>query len=71
MPTTERYPGVTAAKASFEVGMATNLDMLDANQKLFEVEMGLVLMQIQLDLARLQLAHAIGLFDPLAAEQRN
>ncbi|MBM4318717.1 MAG: TolC family protein [Deltaproteobacteria bacterium] len=60
--------GVAAAQASFEVGMATNLEVLDANQKLFEAEIGLVQTQIKLDLTRLQLAHAVGMFRPLAEE---
>ncbi len=58
--------GVAAAEASFAVGMATNLEVLDANTRLFEAEQGLVTLQILLDLARLQLAHAVGDFDPLA-----
>lgn len=61
--------GVTAAQATFSAGMATNLDVLDANQALFEAEQSLVQLQIALDLARLQLAHAVGVFAPLEPKQ--
>lgn len=63
--------GVAAAQASYEVGMATNLEVLDANQKMFEAEIGLIQTQIKLDLARLQLANTIGTFRPLSTVAEN
>jgi len=57
--------GAAAAQASFKVGMVSNLDVLDANQQLFEAEQGLVQVKIMLDVARLQLAHVVGLFAPM------
>jgi len=52
-------------EASFEVGTATQLDVLDANQRLLEAEIQLTSTLHTRDLARLALAHAQGRFDPL------
>ncbi len=57
--------GAAAAKATFEAGMATNLDVIDANQKLFEAEQGMVAARVALDMARLRLEHAAGEFRPV------
>ena len=50
--------------ASFEVGVATQLDALDASQRLLEAEINLVASKFQRDMARLSLAHAVGVFMP-------
>jgi outer membrane protein len=51
-------------EASFEVGAATQLDVLDAAQRLLDAELQLSGTLYQRDLARLALAHAQGQFDP-------
>jgi outer membrane protein len=51
-------------EASFEVGAATQLDVLDANQRLLDAELQLTTTLYTRDLARLALAHAQGRFDP-------
>lgn len=51
--------------ASFEVGAATQLDALDASQRLLEAEINLVSSMFQRDIARLSLAHAVGAFMPV------
>ena len=52
-------------EASFEVGAVTQLDVLDANQRLLDAELQLTTMLFTRDLARLALAHAQGQFDPV------
>lgn len=61
--------GAAAAQASFQVGMVSNLDVLDANQQLYEAEQGLVGIKIMLAVARLQLAHVVGAFTPMERAQ--
>jgi outer membrane protein TolC len=51
--------------ASYSVGAATQLDVLDASQRLLDAQLQLSGQLFQRDLARLALAHAQGLFDPL------
>jgi outer membrane protein len=51
-------------EASFEVGAATQLDVLDGNQRLLDAELQLTTTLYTRDLARLALAHAQGRFDP-------
>jgi outer membrane protein len=51
-------------QASFEVGAATQLDVLDAAQRRLEADLALTSGLFQRDLARLALAHAQGRFDP-------
>jgi len=50
--------------ASFSVGAATQLDVLDASHRRLEAEIQLTRSLYQRDLARLALAHAMGVFDP-------
>ena len=50
--------------ASYEVGAATQLDVLDASQRQLEAEINLVSSKFQRDIARLSLAHALGTFAP-------
>ena len=50
--------------ASFEAGATTQLDALDASQRLLEAEINLVASKFQRDIARLSLAHALGVFAP-------
>jgi outer membrane protein TolC len=52
-------------EASFEVGAATQLDVLDGNQRLLDAELQLTTTLYTRDLARLALAHAQGQFDPV------
>lgn len=52
-------------EASFEAGAATQLDVLDANQRKLDAEIALTRSLFQRDLARLALAHALGRFDPV------
>lgn len=52
-------------EASFEVGAVTQLDVLDANQRLLDAELQLTTTLYTRDLARLALAHAQGQFDPI------
>jgi outer membrane protein TolC len=52
-------------EASFEAGAVTQLDVLDANQRLLDAELQLTTTRYTRDLARLALAHAQGQFDPL------
>lgn len=52
-------------EASYAVGAVTQLDVLDASQRLLDAELQLTGQLFQRDLARLALAHAQGKFDPL------
>ncbi len=56
-------------EASFQVGASTQLDVLDATQRLLDAELGLSSALFNRDLARLALAHAQGRFDPLRASR--
>ena len=51
-------------EVSFEAGAVTQLDVLDANQRLLDAELALTAQIFQRDLARLALTHALGKFDP-------
>jgi outer membrane protein TolC len=51
-------------EASFEVGAATQLDVLDASQRRLDAELQLTSSLYSRDLARLSLAHALGRFGP-------
>jgi outer membrane protein TolC len=53
-------------EASFEAGVATQLDVLDANQRVLEAELQLTQSLFDRDLARLSLSHALGQYDPVA-----
>ena len=53
-------------EVSFEAGAVTKLDVLDANQRLLNADLGLTSAMFQRDLARLALAHALGRFRPEA-----
>jgi outer membrane protein TolC len=53
-------------EVSFEAGAVTQLDVLDANQRLLDAELALTAQIFQRDLARLALTHALGKFDPEA-----
>lgn len=55
-------------EASFEAGVTTQLDVLDANQRLLDAELGLTSSLFQRDLARLSLTHALGKFDPIKSD---
>jgi len=57
-------------EVSFEAGAVTQLDVLDANQRLLDAELAVTGALFQRDLARLALAHALGRFHPLAAADR-
>ena len=48
--------------ASYDVGAVTQLDALDASQRLLEAEIQLVSAKFQRDITRLSLAHAMGAF---------
>lgn len=52
-------------EASFQAGAVTQLDVIDANQRLLDAELGMTGSLFQRDLARLSLAHALGRYDPL------
>jgi outer membrane protein TolC len=56
-------------ETSYEAGAATQLDVLDASQRLLDAELALTSTLYQRDLARLALAHAQGRFDPLRRKQ--
>ncbi|MCC6750263.1 MAG: TolC family protein [Deltaproteobacteria bacterium] len=51
--------------ASYEAGVATQLDVLDANQRQLDAELNLTRTLYQRDVARLSLTHALGRFDPV------
>jgi len=51
-------------QASYEVGAATQLDVLDVAQRELDAELALTAALYQRDLARLALQHARGMFDP-------
>lgn len=51
-------------EASYEVGAATQLDVLDTSQRLLDAELQMAASLYQRDLARLSLAHALGRFKP-------
>ncbi len=51
-------------EASFEAGVATQLDLLDASQRLLEAEIGLTKSLHGRDLTRLSLFHSMGQFNP-------
>jgi outer membrane protein TolC len=53
-------------EASFEAGVATQLDVLDANQRVLEAELQLTQSLFDRDLARLSLRHSLGQYDPVA-----
>jgi outer membrane protein, multidrug efflux system len=55
----------TDMEASFEVGAATQLDVLDSTQRLLEAELTLTRALFARDLARLALANVLGAFDPM------
>jgi outer membrane protein TolC len=55
--------------ASFAVGAVSQLDVLDANQRLLDAELQLTATLYNRDLARLALAHAQGTFDPLRGDR--
>jgi outer membrane protein, multidrug efflux system len=52
-------------EASFEVGAATQLDVLDTSQRMLDAELALTGSLYTRDLARLALTHAMGQFDPV------
>jgi outer membrane protein TolC len=52
-------------EASFQAGAMTQLDVIDANQRLLDAELAVTSSLFQRDLARLSLAHALGRYDPL------
>ena len=52
-------------EASFQVGAATQLDVLDASQRLLDAELQLTSSLSNRDLSRLAILHALGRFDPL------
>jgi outer membrane protein len=51
-------------QAAYEVGQTTQLDVLDASQRLLDAEIGVTRSLFARDLARLALSHAMGTFDP-------
>ena len=56
-------------EASFQVGAATQLDVLDAAQRSLDADLQLTSSLFTRDLSRLSLLHAQGRFDPLRAER--
>jgi outer membrane protein TolC len=52
-------------EASFQAGAVTQLDVIDANQRQLDAELGLTSSLFTRDLARLSLAHALGQYHPL------
>ncbi len=52
-------------EASYAAGQTTQLDVLDAGQRLLDAELALTSSLYSRDLARLSLRHALGSFDPL------
>ena len=51
-------------KNNFEAGVATYLEVTDANSSLSQAELSAVNEGLNVRLARLALARAVGLFDP-------
>jgi len=49
-----------SAKRSFEAGVASSLDVIDANDRLYQADTGLALSRARLAQARLALARALG-----------
>jgi outer membrane protein TolC len=56
-------------QASYTVGAVTQLDVLDASQRLLDAELQLTGSFYTRDLARLALSHAVGQFDPLRGDR--
>ncbi len=56
----------TQVKKRYEQGLATSLDVLDANTTLSQAEMNLVIERLQYQLAVLKLNKSIGRYSPLA-----
>jgi outer membrane protein TolC len=56
-------------EASFQVGAATQLDVLDAAQRALDADLQLTSSLFTRDLSRLSLLHAQGRFDPLRADR--
>jgi outer membrane protein len=55
-------------RARFDVGAATNLEVLDAEQLVVAAEMDLANAETELELSRLALAFVVGAFDPVLSE---
>jgi OMF family outer membrane factor len=59
------------AKALFEAGVATNLDVIDANLALFSAELEKTRAEMDVQQARLGLAHILGEFEPTVSDASN
>jgi outer membrane protein TolC len=53
--------------ASFQTGSASQLDVLDAEQRLFDAEIELTTSHYHQDLLKITLSHALGKFDPFSS----